>query len=95
MIVIISSGISNNPIKPNTNEAAIKFGIIPISESLKDLNKTTFLMVDFSHDIKNSDNEIRYFLKTKMYNNKKVLKKNNSGKSIVKKLFAKFKISTK
>ena len=64
-------------------------------KSLKDLNKTTFLMVDFSHDIKNSDNEIRYFLKTKMYNNKKVLKKNNNGKSIVKKLFEKIKLNPK
>ncbi len=61
-------------------------------KSLKDINKTTFLMVDFSDDIKNSDNEIRYFLKTKMYNNNKVLKKNNKGKSIVKRLFEKIKL---
>ena len=64
-------------------------------KSLKDINKTTFLLVDFSHDIKNSDNEIRYFLKNKMYNNKKVLKKNNNGKSIVKKLFEKIKLNPK
>ena len=44
-------------------------------------------MVDFSDKIKNSEKEIRYFLKTKMYNNKSVLGKNNKGKSIVKKLF--------
>ena len=61
-------------------------------KSLKDINKTTFLMVNFSDDIKNSDNEIRYFLKTKMYNNNKVLKKNNKGKSIVKRLFEKIKL---
>ena len=54
-----------------------------------DLNKTNFLMVDFSDKIKNSDNEIRYFLKTKMYNNKNVLNKNNKGKLIIKKLFNK------
>ena len=60
-------------------------------KNLKDINKTNSLMVDFSDDIKNSDNEIRYFLKTKMYNNKEVLKKNNKGKSIVKKLFEKIK----
>ena len=44
-------------------------------------------MVNFSDKIKNSDSEIRFFLKTKMYNNKKVLNKNNRGKSIIKKLF--------
>ncbi len=64
-------------------------------KSFKDINKTTFLMVDFSHDIKNSDNEIRYFLKTKMYNNKKVLEKNNKGKSIIKKLFEKIRLNPK
>ena len=46
-------------------------------------------MVDFSDKIQNSINEIRYFLKTKMYNNKNVLKKNNKGKLIIKKLFNK------
>ena len=46
-------------------------------------------MVDFSDKIKNSENEIRYFLKTKMYNNKNVLGKNNKGKLIIKKLFNK------
>jgi len=64
-------------------------------KSLKDINKTTFLMVNFSEDIKESDNEIRYFLKNKMYNNKKVLEKNNKGKSIVKKLFEKIRINPK
>ena len=58
-------------------------------KSFKDIHKTSFLMVDFSDKIKNSENEIRYFLKTKMYNNKKVLEKNNNGKLIVKKLFKK------
>jgi dGTPase len=43
--------------------------------------------VGFSDRIKNSENEIRFFLKTKMYNNKKVLDKNNNGKLIIKKLF--------
>ena len=45
--------------------------------------------------IKNSENEIRFFLKTKMYNNKNVLMKNNKGKSIVKKLFDKIKKNPK
>ena len=60
-------------------------------KSLKDIKKTSFLMVDFSDKVKNSENEIRYFLKAKMYNNKDVLAKNNKGKSIIKKLFNKIK----
>ena len=60
-------------------------------KSLKNINKSTFLLVDFSDKIKNFDNEIRYFLKTKMYNNKKVLAKNNKGKLIIKRLFENFK----
>ena len=58
-------------------------------KKINDLNKTNFLMVEFSQNIKNSEDEIRYFLKTKMYNNKSVLGKNNEGKSIIKKLFSK------
>ena len=58
-------------------------------KTYKDINKTNFLMVDFSEKVKNSENEVRHFLKTKMYNNKKVLTKNNKGKSIITKLFNK------
>ena len=58
-------------------------------KNYNDINKTGFLMVDFSEKIKNSENEIRFFLKTKMYNNKKVLIKNDKGKIIIKKLFNK------
>ena len=58
-------------------------------KSLNDINKTTFLMVDFSDKVRNSENEIKYFLKSKMYNNKTVLLKNNKGKLIIKKLFNK------
>jgi len=54
-----------------------------------DVKKTNFFIVEFSDKIKKSENEIRYFLKTKMYNNKKVLEKNNKGKLIIKKLFNK------
>ena len=58
-------------------------------KNYKDINKTSFLMVDFSEKIKNSENEIRFFLKTKMYNNKSVLIKNDKGKIIIKRLFNK------
>ena len=64
-------------------------------KSINDLNKTSSLMVEFSNKVKNSENEIRYFLKSKMYNNKNVLKKNNKGKSIVKNLFDKIKKNPK
>jgi len=64
-------------------------------KSFKDIHKTNFLMVDFSDKIKISENEIRFFLKTKMYNNKEVLSKNNKGKSIIKKLFNRIKLNPK
>ncbi len=60
-----------------------------------DINKTNFLIVDFSDKIKSSENEIRYFLKMKMYNNINVLKKNEKGKSIIKQLFNKIKKNPK
>jgi dGTPase len=64
-------------------------------KTFNDVNKTSFLIVEFSDKVKNYENEIRYFLKTKMYNNKNVLTKNNKGKSIVKKLFNKIKQNPK
>ena len=63
--------------------------------NFKDIHKTSFLMVDFSDRVKNSENEIKFFLKTKMYNNKEVLSKNNKGKSIIKKLFNRIKLNPK
>ena len=62
-------------------------------KSFKDISKTNFPMVDFSYKLKKSEKEIRYFLKTKMYNNKKVLSKNNKGKLIIKKLFNKINLN--
>ena len=66
--------------KKNLNDRKIK--------GLKDIYKTNISMVNFSNKIKISENEIRFFLKTKMYYNKSVLKKNNEGKLIIKKLFS-------
>ena len=62
-------------------------------KSFKDISKTNFPVVDFSYKLKKSEKEIRYFLKTKMYNNKKVLSKNNKGKLIIKKLFNKINLN--
>ena len=64
-------------------------------KTLKDINKTNSLIVDFSEKVKNSENEIRFFLKSKMYDNKNVLTKNNKGKLIIKKLFIKIKKNPK
>ena len=72
-----------NNTKNNLNQNKIK--------KLKDINKTNDIMVDFSDKVKNAEKEIRFFLKSKMYNNKKVLEKNNKGKLIIKKLFNKIK----
>ncbi len=63
--------------------------IISDITSTRDINKTKFLIVEFSDKVKNSEKEIKYFLQLKMYNNKNVLKKNNKGKSIIYKLFNK------
>ena len=64
-------------------------------KTLKDINKTNSLLVDFSEKVKNSESEIRFFLKSKMYDNRNVLTKNNKGKSIIKKLFLKIKQNPK
>ena len=58
-------------------------------KSYNDINKTSFLIVDFSDKVKNSESEIKYFLRSKMYRNKSVLTKNNKGKLIISKLFKK------
>ena len=44
-------------------------------------------IVCFSKKFQEIEKEIRFFLRTKMYDNKKVLVKNNEGKKIIKKLF--------
>ena len=44
-------------------------------------------LVSFTNKVNDILNDIRFFLRKKMYNNKKVLKKNNEGKKIVKNLF--------
>ena len=48
-------------------------------------------IVCFSSKFLNIEKEVRFFLRSKMYNNKKVLLKNNHGKKIIYKLFSKIK----
>ena len=52
-------------------------------------------VVCFSNKFLHIEKEIRFFLRSKMYNNKKVLLKNNQGKKIVNKLFNKIKSKPK
>ena len=56
-------------------------------KSLKDVSKSNQLIVSFSSKIENSEQEIRSFLRHRMYDNKSVLNKNQRGKMIIKKLF--------
>ena len=50
-------------------------------------------IVIFSNKFKNIENEIKSFLRYRMYDNKKVLKKNNEGKKIIVRLFNKISIN--
>tara|TARA_B100000401_G_scaffold393910_1_gene302011 strand:- start:256 stop:636 length:381 start_codon:yes stop_codon:yes gene_type:complete len=54
---------------------------------LNDVYNSENKLVCFSSNYENIIDEIRDFLNTKMYKNNKVLKKNNEGKKIIKKLF--------
>ena len=56
-------------------------------KSIKDIVNSDQLLVCFSNSIQKSEKEIKLFLRTKMYDNKLVLKKNQRGKTIIKKLF--------
>jgi len=56
-------------------------------KSLNDVTKSGKLLVCFSKKIQRSEQEIRLFLRHKMYDNKIVLKKNQKGKAIIRKLF--------
>ena len=57
-------------------------------KSIKDIANSDQLLVSFSNSIQKSEKEIKLFLRTKMYDNKLVLKKNQRGKIIIKKLFS-------
>ena len=67
----------------NTQKNIKKFKI----KTQKDVIKTNNLCVCFSNKFQNSDKEIRFFLRKKMYENKSVLEKNEKGKKIVNNLF--------
>ena len=56
-------------------------------DSYADVVNSKETIVRFSNKIQNSEYEIRSFLRKKMYDNKKVFKKNQNGKTIIRKLF--------
>ena len=56
-------------------------------KSTKDITRSKELIVYFSDTIQNSEKEVKSFLRHKMYNNKSVLRKNQRGKVIIRKLF--------
>ena len=56
-------------------------------KTMKDVKKKQVNLVCFSYKFSTLEKEIKNFLRIKMYNNKKVLIKNNNGKKIITKLF--------
>ncbi len=56
-------------------------------KSLNDVYNCSNNLVGFSNNFRFIDEEIRFFLRSKMYDNDKVLIKNNKGKKIIKTLF--------
>jgi len=58
-------------------------------KTINDVYKLNRQIVCFSPKFKEIEKEIKFFLRKKMYDNKKVLVKNNQGKNIIKKLFIK------
>ena len=56
-------------------------------KSSKHVTKSNKLIVCFSNEIKDAEKEIKFFLRNKMYDNRLVLKKNQKGKMIIRKLF--------
>ena len=56
-------------------------------QSVQDIYKQDFLIVDFSDKMKIVDKQIKYFLRNNMYNHKKVAINTNKGKKIIRVLF--------
>ena len=56
-------------------------------KNCNDVHNSKKNLVSFSNKLINIEKDIKQFLKSKMYNNKYVLFKNNKGKFIIKKLF--------
>ena len=61
--------------------------LLTFRKNLKDVYNSAKTLASFSDSFNIIDKEIRFFLKSKMYNNSQVLTKNNKGKKIIKSLF--------
>jgi|TARA_B110000438_G_scaffold234799_1_gene231324 dGTPase len=64
-------------------------------KTINNVYKSKIPLVCFSSKYVDIENEIRIFLRNKMYNNKNVKIKNNEGKKIIKKLFKKISSNPK
>ena len=76
----------NLMVKDLIKNSLINFKINKINK-LNDVYNCENKLICFSSNYENIINEIRYFLRSKMYKNSKVLKKNSEGKIIITKLF--------
>ena len=76
----------NLMVKDLIKNSLINFKINKINK-LNDVYNCENKLINFSSNYENIINEIRYFLRSKMYKNSKVLKKNSEGKIIIAKLF--------
>ena len=76
----------NLMVKNLIKNSLINFKINKINK-LNDVYNCENKLICFSSNYENIINEIRYFLRSKMYKNNKVLKKNSEGKIIIAKLF--------
>ena len=79
-INLMVKDLINNSLK-NLKKCKIK--------KLNDVYNADNNLITFSKEFKNIENETKMFLRHKMYNNKKILKKNNEGKKILQFLFDK------
>ncbi len=75
----------------NTKKNIKKYKI----KNIDDVYNSEFPIVCFSDKMKLFDNKIKNFLKNKMYFHKKVLRKTNYGKLIIKSLFYQIKKNPK
>jgi len=57
-------------------------------KNVKDVYNSNKSIISLSSKFQNIEREIKFFLRVKMYNNKNVLKKNDKGKAIIRKLFS-------
>ncbi len=76
----------NLMVKDLIQNSLVNFKVNKIN-NLNDVYSSKKKLICFSTSYENIINELRDFLRSKMYNNKNVLKKNNEGKKIIKKLF--------